>query len=294
MKDKELEDLFEVEVLPETLLEEARLKSRVRQVLISVATIILVGLLVWLVHLQITPYWIKNRVAERSFYEGVVGANRFEMPFRRKMTFFGGEAEGVQYKIVGQKPVVVGKVTIADNDVMNVIDMSDGGLYSDTGHKLMMFYRPEADEIHVRKEFETLENMASGRLVEVGVSLDQAMTRSELEALLPQGVMLNWCWVDTGEVSRRDIARETEVIGYPMIDESGEKLEDPEAKWLDYLDLIKDRDTKYRDYFKQIYEQVKEGPQILGAVLVGEPEALRQLRRIEQIRGAVIGEVSIY
>ncbi|MGL4736443.1 MAG: anti sigma factor C-terminal domain-containing protein [Cellulosilyticaceae bacterium] len=293
MEDKTLEALFEEKVPTEELLKEAQVASRIRQVVVSLGTIALVGLLVWLTHLQLTPHIAARQSTEKYFYEKVRGANRFEMPFKKEISFFSGKAEAAQYKILGDTPVMIGKVTSGQDQATYSLPMADGGVYSETGYKQMLFYRPEVDRGQVQREVSRLQNMEGVRLAEVAISLQMPMSRYELEGLLPEGVTLNWAWLDTGVEGTEQVS-EAQAIGYPMIDNLGKKLENPEGEWIKFLDIVKDKKTKQQMLYTVLYEEALRGQQILGGVVVGAPDALEQLGAVGQIRGIVVGETLTY
>lgn len=289
-EDKALEALFEEKLPTEELMQEARVASRVRQVTISLGTLCLVGVLVWLVHLQLTPYLVQARAAEKRFYENVAGANRFEMPFEREITFFNGKAEAVQYKILGSTPVVTGKVTIDPKEWERLLTMTDGSIYSETGHRQLVFYRPSITSEHVRRETQMLREMEGVKLAEVAISLKMPVSRSELEGLLPAGVSLNWAWIDTTVGVQDETVLESQAIGYPLIDEEGKRLENPEGEWIKFLDLVRKKSTKHQAMYETLYLDATQTQQILGGVVVGTPEALEKLDAVGQIQGLVIGE----
>lgn len=293
MKDESIEALFEEDTNTEKLMKEACVASRVRQVVVSLGTLAIVAILVWLVHLQLTPYIIQSQTSERYFYEKVRGANRFEMPFAREIGFFSGKAEAVQYKILGNTPVMIGKVNSGPDQSEYRLEMADGGVYSETGYKQMIFYHPEGAAADVVREVDQLEAMEGVKLAEVAISLQMPMSRSELEGLLPEGVTLNWAWVDTA-LDDQEPVFEAQAIGYPLLDDKGKRLENPEGEWIKFLDLVKEKQTKQKAVYRTLYEEAVSGQQLLGGVLVGAPEALAKLDKVGQIRGIVIGETLTY
>lgn len=309
MKDNhELDDLFSFEKNEKNLITKAKRKSTIRMASISGLVSLMVLTLIVLVKLQVTP-WLLNKemIAQETYYE-VHGANLFVGPWEESIQIIGSKATAPQYKLLDGRPVYRGEIS-NDSDKFEVhLSPNEYETYRYLGGKVMNFIHPEVKINQVPNELKNIDVFRDHQMIEMGLSFDRAYSLDEVKAMLPKDLPLQWAWIDVysdeevdslqASESPANVFMENEVIGFSMVDETGITLEDPVKKFMEAVMYGKNHTGPYKRDMKTLYETLsKQGEvdetniKVIGAVVVGEKEALKQIQNEPSIRASSVGAV---
>ncbi|KAA0955429.1 hypothetical protein FQ087_12475 [Sporosarcina sp. ANT_H38] len=309
MKDNhELDDLFSFEKNEKNLITKAKRKSTIRMACISGFVSLLVLTLIVLVKLQVTP-WLLNKemIAQETYYE-VYGANLFVGPWEESIQIIGSEATAPQYKLLNGRPVYRGEIS-NDSDKFEVhLSPNEYETYRYLGGKVMNFIHPEVKINQVPNDIKNIDMFRDHQMIEMGLSFDRAYSLDEVKAMLPKDLPLQWAWIDVysdeevdslqASESPANVFTENEVIGFSMVDETGITLEDPVKKFMESVMYGKNHMGPYKRDMKTLYETLsKQGEvdetniKVIGAVVVGEKEVLKQIQNEPSIRASSVGAV---
>lgn len=309
MKDNdELDDLFSFEKNEKNLITKAKRKSTIRMAYISGLVSLLVLTLIVLVKLQVTP-WLLNKelIAQETYYE-VHGANLFVGPWEESIRIIGSKATAPQYKLLNGRPVYRGEIS-NDSDKFEVhLSPNEYETYGYLGGKVMNFIHPEVKINQVPNELKNIDAFRDHQMIEMGLSFDRAYSLDEVKAMLPKDLPLQWAWIDVysdeevdslqASESPSNVFMENEVIGFSMVDETGITLEDPVKEFMESVMYGKNHMGPYKKDMKTLYETLsKQGKvdetniKVIGAVVVGEKETLKQIQNEPSIRASSVGAV---
>lgn len=186
--------------------------------------------------------------------------------------------------------------------------------------KVLQFYYPKIKYPVMKNELNQLDKISSNKYVELGISFDRSYSFEEIQHILPKDVELAWCWVDTyqytdesikgHEQSMQDFAKthglRADFSNSATNDVYGFQVSDPEGRKRNEQTFIKDLETlknynkgyiRYQQDAEMVYNALrgnktkvtKEDIRIIGAVVVGTPNQLKQLQNQKFVRAAVIG-----
>lgn len=296
--DKALNDLFffneSGENTESLLLKQAKRKSYIRIALVSVAVGLLLLVTAALLKIQLTPYMLHNQILKVEQYYELNGANLHIGEWTENYKLWGSSAHAVRYRIVEGIPVYEGEVTVSENDYSRIPSMAKQvdtdwlinqyeSEYSLYGSKLMQFLQPGVSYEKEIMDFDQVSQLRDGEAAELGISFERLYSLDEVQEMLPEGVSLIWCWVDTlGEdlqgavIDGRGLVRNTDdVFGFTVIDDQGNVKENPAD-----------------DFNDGSGEKIDGGSKRLGGVVVtGSRESLAQLADASYVRAASLGAV---
>lgn len=309
MKDNhELDDLFSFEKNEKNLITKAKRKSTIRMACISGLVSLLVLTLIVVVKLQVTP-WLLNKelIAQETYYE-VHGANLFVGPWEESIQIIGSKATAPLYKLLDGRPVYRGEIS-NDSDKLEVhLSPHEYETYSYLGGKVINFIHPELKINQVPNELKNIDVFRDHQMIEMGLSFDRAYSLAEVKAMLPKDIPLQWAWIDVysdeevdslqASESPANVFMENEVIGFSMVDETGITLEDPVKEFMESVMYGKNHMGPYKRDMKTLYETLsKQGEvdetniKVIGAVVVGKKEALKQIQNEPSVRASSVGAV---
>lgn len=309
MKDNhELDDFFSFEKNEKNLIMKAKRKSTIRMAWISGLVSLLVLTLIVLVKLQVTP-WLLNKelIVQETYYE-VHGANLFVGPWEESIQIIGSKATAPQYKLLDGRPVYRGEISNDSNKLEVHLSPNEYETYNYLGGKVMNFIHPEVKINQVPSELKNIDVFHDHQMIEMGLSFDRAYSLDEVKAILPNDLPLQWAWIDvysdeevdslqTSE-SPANIFTENEIIGFSMVDETGITLEDPVMEFMESVVYGKNHMGPYKKDMKALYETLnKQGEvdettiKVIGAVVVGKKEALKQIKNEPSVRASSVGAV---
>ncbi|MFJ8356681.1 anti sigma factor C-terminal domain-containing protein [Bacillus paramycoides] len=177
---------------------------------------------------------------------------------------------------------------------------------SQNGQRELIFYHPKVKYKQVPNDLNLLEEIGANKYVEYALSFDRPYSFSEVQKLLDKQ-NTEWLWVEAeldeeiqsmnqqelkGEEERESFHRGN-IYGYPY--NSQNDWQSPEF----FIDTLKSPDFSgdYADKAKKVLTRLKkdnpkldsEKVKIVGAVVTGTPDELKQYQNKEFIRASSLG-----
>ena len=309
LKDNhEMDELFSFEENKNNLITKAKRKSTMRMAFVSGLVSVLVLTLVVLIKLQVTPWLLdKETIAQENYYD-VYGANIYIGPWEESIKLIGSQATATQYKLLNGRPVYRGEVLSDTHHNETHFHPNDYETYNYLGEKVMNFIHPGIESNELPKELNDLDVIQDHQIVEMGISFDRAYSLSEAKEMLPEGLQLQWAWIDTWSAEEVDAMQETdrptsvftedEMIGFSMVDKVGLALNNPLENFMEAVNYGRNHKGPYQEDMKAIHDrltkhgEVKESSvKVIGAVVVGNKEALQKIQKELYVRASSIGAV---
>ncbi|WML58715.1 anti sigma factor C-terminal domain-containing protein [Neobacillus sp. PS2-9] len=196
--------------------KKAKIKSFFRTILISIVTVLLLGLAVSYVSGKRVEKNSQQLTTEIMNRHMALGANTFTGTFWTKNNTFSGEAEYTTFKYVNGIRVFTGTHGYTYN-VMGYTgrrysSIAGGGIdftrmnkeelflrpkFNDLEQRLMEFYYPFVDyKTFYKNDLSKVAEIGDNKYIEMGISFDKLYTMDEINKLLPRGMNLTWYWVD--------------------------------------------------------------------------------------------------
>ncbi|MEG1741892.1 MAG: anti sigma factor C-terminal domain-containing protein [Acetivibrio sp.] len=291
-KEEELNELFSEEIfdapMEHDLFREAKQKSYLRIALTSFLVGTLMVFLAILVVIQLRPHLLNKQIIKVSDQYSVQGANLHVGSWTSTYKLGDTFATAPRYKLVEGIPVFEGTLRVPGTDVYPTFqkNVSDDWLknqyqtvYTTYGSKVMQFLWPQGNYEGSILEFEKVDLLREGEVAEFGISFDQTYSYQEVLAMLPKGVDLAWCWVDTlhGDSNGAEadgcglIQDESELYGFSATDSLPQSME----------------------LFGEItgIPVTKDSKNLAGMVVTGNKEELSLLKNKSFVRSASLGAV---
>ncbi|WP_406676897.1 anti sigma factor C-terminal domain-containing protein [Neomoorella carbonis] len=291
-------------------LRRVRWRSTVRSVLISLVVLVTVLSLFYIG----TRYLLDlqdNRIG--LYYPELV---RYSTPNTvaiagpwRDEGWLGRQKEYLLVRMVGDRPVYVGTATVEfqiwggeliwDPDY-TVVKAAGGKDYFLPGMvPVLKFFHPAVKHEQLPREFDRLDSIPAGDTVEMALSFDRLLTKQEMEALLPAGVVPLWGAV--AAYSNEEIAAASQkdpglgsylahrLVGIPF---NGER-QLTEAQFIEELRRLSEVPSYSSAKLKRIADYLQQnGIRYYGLVVTGKPGDLGKLRQNPAITAAMIGGVT--
>lgn len=309
LKDnREMDDIFNFEAKKDNLITKAKRKSITRIAVVSGLVSIAVLTLIVLIKIQVTPWFLDKQTAAKENYYDVYGANIYIGPWEASIKLLGSKATAAQYKLLDGRPVYRGEIL---NDTMHNETHFTPNVYETytyLGEKVMNFIHPDIENSELPKEISNLDVIQDHQIVEIGLSFDRAYSLSEVKAMLPQNLQFQWAWIDTWSTEEVDdmqesdwptsVFTEDEMVGFSMTDQMGKPLESPVEKFMEAVNYGKDHKSSYQKDMEVIHERLtrhgeveESSVKVIGAVVVGNKEALLKIQKELYIRASSIGTI---
>ncbi|MGL6174467.1 MAG: anti sigma factor C-terminal domain-containing protein [Cellulosilyticaceae bacterium] len=301
-KDREIESLFECK--EDGLIREAKRRSFIRIVGISIGVSVGVIILGFLLKIQIVPFVLDKQASEKSYHYKIYGANTFVTKFRGERKLTHNKLSATKYKILKDVPVVVGRIEVPGELHENKIYMETGEIYGEVGNKTMRFYHPNIGYEEYSDDLARLEEFDEKDIVEIGLSFDKSYSWEAIKSILPENIDINWCWIDSIQITdvmkeEQVLFEEDNVVGFYAIESNGAAIEKPVEKFMDTLELIRIKTNKYKMSIETILNDLKEKQEIvdekqdlvIGAVVVGRVSDLKAIQNSEMIKASSFGMI---
>lgn len=312
--DHEIDRLFDPSFNEKDLIKSAKRKSYFRMTRVSLLVSLCVVALLVLLKIQITPYVMSNKMAAKELYYDIYGANTYVGAWNEQYKLIGSSAKAPKYKLLYDRPVYLGEVSVGSQDLNITLGNSELAQYSYFGNRVMNFFHPALQYEKYANDLSLLNEVNDGKIIEMALSFDKAYTYDEVAAMLPENVTLQWSWVDAYSSDELNgmkasnsehtsypttILKEYEVAGFPSFNEAGEILNNPVDEFLSNLDLAQSKGGSYKDDFTHIYETLKkdnasltaENIEIIGVVVVGDKQQLTSLINQPYIKASSFGAI---
>ncbi|NOG29059.1 anti sigma factor C-terminal domain-containing protein [Lysinibacillus fusiformis] len=305
-EDEILKDIFEFSNNEKNIIKKAKRKSYLRMTMISgLVTVIAVTLLI-IFKLQITPYLLNKEILAKDAYYQVYGANTYLSPWNTDIKLIGSTATSTQYKLLNGRPVFKKIITLESTPHETYIQPHPNKTYTYYGQNVMNFYHPKIDYENVAEDGLILNNKLDNKIIEMGISFDQVYTMSEVNKMLPQGVSLQWYWLDTFsnvEISSMQksvqpyteipahVFLEDEIVGIRAFSNTGEKYDNPLKEFKESIQFTMENNSEYKKEMKTILDSITDNNNIniIGAVVVGDAATLSKLSKAPFIRASSLG-----
>ncbi|WP_246942955.1 anti sigma factor C-terminal domain-containing protein [Bacillus pinisoli] len=313
----------------EKIVKKAKRKTIVRNILISLLVMIVLIVALgfsWLSMMranqekamrdvELFSHITRPNVEELGFqslgnglFEGILYYNRYKEIEGIPVDW---SQEVVTYSLFGGVSKLLG-----DHTPIQLTDRNDGMTrYFDreTKQRIMEFYHPLIQYDFIRNDVAKVKELPKETLVELALSFNKKYTPEEVRKLMPDGVTVKWFWVDT--YSNLDMLKgeefETEageIEKIPAVPELANDIygfeefqEDPSLSKERFIEDIKAglhvREGKYFSEYQRINnylmgdstELSSDQIYILGVVVTGTAEEMKELEKLEFFRSAVLG-----
>ncbi|AFS78912.1 hypothetical protein Curi_c19070 [Gottschalkia acidurici 9a] len=253
--------------------------------------------------------------------------NSFPGTFYTYKGFFSRETEYKTFKLINGKRVYTGsdgikfdllgkKYIQADGRLISSTEMTAEDLnflprYNYLGQKLMAFYYPYVDyEDRYSNDLNLLDDIESSKYIELALSFDKQYTIDQVNDMIPSDINLTWYWIDAvddkskenqkryvnkqedGQLVEQfpDLCYEDQAYGIKTINEYGEKLKNPEQRFIEALKQH-DKSQIYDIIAGKDNEVTKDDIKVQGIVVTGNSENLKLLKNMSFIKASSLGIV---
>lgn len=309
-EDEILEDIFEFNN-EKNIIKKAKRHSYIRITLISgLVSIIGITFLI-ILKLQITPFLLNKEILAKDAYYQVYGANSYLSPWNTDIALIGSTATSTQYKLLNGHPVFKKLITLDTTPHETYIESAPNKTFTYYGQNVMNFYHPKIDYENVAHDDLLRNKTLDNKLFEVGISFDKDYTISEINAMIPKGLTIQWYWLDTfsnEEISNMQssvqtdtkisgyVFKEDEVIGIKTFSNTGEKFSNPTKEFVNSIQYLIENNRAYKTEMQVILDSIttnkeldKSKINIIGAVVVGNATTLSKLAKEPFVRASSFG-----
>ncbi|WP_042347645.1 anti sigma factor C-terminal domain-containing protein [Bacillus massiliigorillae] len=314
-EDHEVDHLFDPTFNEENLIKSAKRKSYVRIIGVSFLVSSCVITLLIVLKLQLTPYFINQKITAKELYYEIYGANTYTGNWTEQYKLIGSSANAPKYKLLSGKLVNIGEVSFDSPTIEVNVGKSVFEEYSYSGYRLMNFFHPSISYIQYANDLAKLNQVNEGKLIEMALSFDRDYSYNEVISMLPKEVTLQWNWINAYSKEEIEglkesktkfaespniILKENQVAGFPSISKSGENIKDPVNTFIETLEIATSKGGSYKEEFKTIQSVLKQGHptllkdnvRIIGVVVVGDKHQLKQLLNKTYIKASSFGVIT--
>jgi hypothetical protein len=311
-------------------IKKAKVFSVLKTVILSLMIVIILSFT-----LLVTNASMLNKIANqkerdlRNWYTiGLPNAFMGNVQFDDKI--MTGEIDYVRYRFLGNKPVVDGNykkdykyvplINGVYGDASNQLyannyktqqDLDETINYNKDGKRIMKFYHPSVTYDKYPNNLVDIDKVGSNKLAELSLSFDKAYSLSEVKAMLPKELTLNWYWVDTynekdlnrdfptekdKNIKINSVFEENNVYGIKALDAQGNKIDNPEGDFINAITVGSNR-KNVSSIYKELFDKLSEGKgeikkenlKIIGVVVSGDTDSLKKLKDQNYIKAATLG-----
>ncbi|MCD3235305.1 anti sigma factor C-terminal domain-containing protein (plasmid) [Clostridium botulinum] len=222
-------------------------------------------------------------------------------------SFLGGTSHYTVYKEVGWRAVPLYS-SVSSIGLNTMISSGRGGEYYrdkgwdvqhwENGYKKLMFFHPDIKYKEYKKDFEYLNSIPDGKIIEIGLSFDKKYNLRNFSTLIPK-FNISWLRLDTYtkeqiDKYRKDAKEHDSKVSYIGEEETlgirteGNVVLDNiyKANYSGLLNRLKK--LRYKDIYNHLKER-KTDPEIIGVIVYGTKSELKTLMNNPHIKGATIG-----
>lgn len=303
----------------EGIVNKAKRKSVIRNIVISTITLIFVGTLFIVINGQIVGNAHSKAVeANRLLYKISqpniqIGGGKFDYGI------LSGNYTYHKYKIIEDRIIPWGQETqtfnaIGHNNKASAIAVYDEARTGETeeeyryynttnGQRSMLFYHPWFEYTAIQTDLNLIENAPDDAVMEAAISFDQSYSVSEIQEFFNLKNKITWYWVnDYKQNANKQLqglhsvgTTAAYVYGFNVTTLKGEGdvvLQDEE----DFLSTLRElKSTGNYDFIvDQLLESAKQNMKeglIVGVVVTGTKEELLKLKEEKHIRAISLGAV---
>ena len=307
----------------EKILRKNKILSYLKIILISAAVAIVVLFVAYIAIDSLSfDYCQSKQIIEEnrlSNYYRIGYPNRYIGEYSRYNDLFKGELECTTYKNLNGRILYAGTEKrvfglfnfrsgifgggmivqqIEDDSISTELKNRQSSVY---GLRYMTFYYPYVEYKNGINDMEMLSKISNDKIIEIGISFDKEYSLNDTKMLILKD-LTTFYWVDDKNSNEKESLKdqkwacgENDIHGIKLLDEWGEIVEKPEEVFIRSLTLLKDTENFYKDiYIKMAGSDGnldKSDIYIQGAVLVGSPDSIAQLKDKLFIKYATLGSV---
>lgn len=193
--------------------------------------------------------------------------------------------------------------------------------FNELGQREMVFFYPCVEYDRAFKDLSLLDKISGNKYMEFALSFDKEYTIDEVKTLIPKNVTLVWYWVDDipqeerNELQAHEVEQsysngEKYIMPYPArvrsertaygikaYNRDGEFYQHPEELFLRAIERGKEEKSRYQGQFIELYNIFadengtlnKNNINILGVVVTGDKESLKELKKLPFYKSFFIG-----
>jgi len=321
--EEKLRELFEMKEKPafNNTIKRAKVLSIIRNIIVSTMMLIIVSFIVLLSNASILNKMSNEKeIGLRNWFK-IAMPNGYFGNIQVDDGIMTGEIDYVKYRFLGSKPVTDGSyregytylplINGFYGDIGDYMakDLQEETEYNKAGKRIMKFYHPSIKYKSYINDLNNLNGIDNSKLMEMSLSFDRAYSLDEVRNMIPEGITLNWYWVDTftadtltehGKYKPDELFfGEYDVYGIKALDGQGVSISNPEKNFIDTITMGKEKKGNspiYQSLFNTLSngkgEINKDDLKIIGVVVSGNVEALKALKDQNYIKAATIGAVA--
>ncbi len=310
------------------LIKKTKRKTVIRNVLISTLCSLVVVIILSYITQLLLANSVSNALHNIQRFKLISGPNVDMSEYRDNNSLFNGVAEYHTYKMIDDVPIPWRDNKIRYNLFDNFTRFEGGysllqvgekisttqGEYrrpynEENGQRELMFYLPNVEYHHVINDFNVLNQIDNSKKIEMAISFDKLYTVEQIKNMLPQNISLNWFWVDTyskKEIKGKQHSQEQmpefsyNVYGLDAFADINREIPNNEQTFLDYIEEGSNKRGKYEDIYNQILNNIRGNKQqvvdsdvkIIGVVVTGEVNSMKNLQNQNYVRAAVLGAIA--
>lgn len=310
-EEHEMDSFFDSIVDEKNLINAAKRKSYFRIMAVSFFVSMCVLILLVLLKIQLTPYFMNQKMIEQELYYEIYGANIYTGTWTEQYKLVNSSAVAPKYKLLNGRPVHLGEISFDSSPGEITVGNSEFAQFTYSGNRVMNFFHPSLQYPKYENALNELNNVNDGKWIELGLSFDQPYAYEEVVSMLPKDVTLQWNWVNTfseeeikafnsEQAEYTDaIFKEHVVAGFPSISKAGETIKEPVNSFITTLDLARSKGGSYKEEYEYIYNTLKnnqdsltnENIKIIGVVVVGDKQQLKSLINQPYIKASSFGAI---
>lgn len=312
-EENEVDYFFDTTFNNENLIKSAKRKSVFRITGVSFLVSICVFILIILLKLQLTPYFMHQKIVAKELYYELHGANIFTGNWIENYQLVGSTAIAPKYKLLNGKLVNLGEISLDTSNIETTIGNAEFVQYSYAGNRVMNFFHPSIQYRKYANDLHELTKVDDGKLIEMALSFDQPYSYEQVVAMLPKDVTLQWNWVNTFSTEELEglkeanltnleyppTFKEQEVVGFPMIAKDGQQIKEPVNTFVSTLGAAVKKGGSFKKEFEDIHNALKNGQtsltneniKIIGVVVVGDTQQLNTLKNKNYIKSSSFGVI---
>ena len=310
-EDHEIDSFFDSTFNDTDLIKSAKRKSYFRITGVSLLASICVVILLIFLKIQLTPYFMNQKMIEKELFYEIYGANTYTGAWTEQYKLINSSAVAPKYKLLNGKPVHLGEVSFDSSPIEVTVGNSELMQFSYQGNRVMNFFHPSLEYPRYSNDLNELDKVKDGKLIELALSFDRPYNYEEVVSMLPKDVTLQWNWVNTYSKEEIEgmkesnsepidyILKEYDVAGFPSISKAGEIIKNPVDDFITTIELAQSKGGSYKAEFKYIYNVLKadqdsltnENIKVIGVVVVGDKQQLKSLINQHYIKASSFGAI---
>jgi hypothetical protein len=314
---KDEKDFIPKDIDFRNLVKKARRKSIIKSILISLVICILVLFILYFTGDFIMKKKIENDADIDFAIHEILGANVKSQGTSYNYSLLSATSTTNLVKDLNGIPIPWGKSekmynlfgnsrTNANSPYTSATDESDGYPMYFQGERVIQFFHPKISYSNIKDDRKLLDDINEDTIVELAVSFDKGYSISKVKESFNK--QLEWFWVDTfnsEKINEKVKSKKSKytnenkaIAGYNAYGFSNSNNGEPEMDFISLVELLKSNGGEYQKEINNIYmaltnnekkELLPENLSIVGVVLTGTPDELKNVIKNPMIKGSTLG-----